>query len=166
MVFQDKAQSPKLKENLKHPAPPAAKTIPTLEAGGILAARLPNSEIEEPWRGSDRARSAAFTPQTEVLPEIRTSGQVRKTTVMKRTKAVGKRRRHSAEFQAKVVLAALREDKPQSQLASEFGVHPLQITAGKQQAVATPVGKDFESVPQLQCSRKPPRFDQPIRMKI
>ena len=35
----------------------------------------------------------------------------------------------------------MREDKPQSQLASEFGIHPLQITAGKQPAVATmPVG--------------------------
>ncbi len=56
---------------------------------------------------------------------------------MKRTKTVGKRRRHSAEFKVKVVLAALREDKTQSQLASEFGIHPLQITAWKKQAVET-----------------------------
>jgi transposase-like protein len=56
---------------------------------------------------------------------------------MKSTKTVGKRRRHSAEFKVKVVLAALREDKTQSQLASEFGIHPLQITAWKKQAVAT-----------------------------
>jgi transposase-like protein len=56
---------------------------------------------------------------------------------MKRTTTVGKRRRHSAEFKVKVVLAALREDKTQSQLASQFGIHPLQITAWKKQAVQT-----------------------------
>ena len=45
------------------------------------------------------------------------------------------RRRFSAEFKVKVVLAALREDKTQSQLASEFGIHPLQITAWKKQMI-------------------------------
>jgi transposase-like protein len=50
---------------------------------------------------------------------------------MKGQKTTIKRRRHSAEFKAKVVLAALREDKTQSQLASEYGVHPLQITQWK-----------------------------------
>lgn len=55
--------------------------------------------------------------------------------VMKREPTVGKRRQHSAEFKVKVVLAALREDRTQSQLASESGVHPLQITAWKRQAL-------------------------------
>lgn len=50
---------------------------------------------------------------------------------MQGQKRTTKRRRHSAEFKAKVVLAALREDKTQSQLASELGVHPLQITQWK-----------------------------------
>ena len=54
--------------------------------------------------------------------------------VMKTTKTT-KRRRHSAEFKTKVVLAALREDRTQSQLASEFGLHPLQITQWKRVAL-------------------------------
>jgi len=47
----------------------------------------------------------------------------------------GKRRKHSAEFKAKVVLAALREDKTQNQLAGEFDLHPLQVGAWRRQAV-------------------------------
>lgn len=50
-------------------------------------------------------------------------------------KETSKRRRHSAEFKTQVVLAALREDKTQSQLASEFGIHPLQITQWKKVAI-------------------------------
>jgi transposase-like protein len=37
------------------------------------------------------------------------------------------RRRHSAEFKAKVVVAALREDKTINQLSTEFGVHPVVV---------------------------------------
>jgi transposase len=55
--------------------------------------------------------------------------------VNKKQNASPKRRRHSAEFKTKVVVAALREDKTQSQLASEFGVHPMQITQWKRQAL-------------------------------
>jgi len=46
------------------------------------------------------------------------------------------RKRHSAEFKAKVVLAALREDKTFNELGSQFGVHPVVISGWKRQALA------------------------------
>ena len=41
----------------------------------------------------------------------------------------GMRKRFSNEFRAKVALAALKGDKTMSELASEFGVHPTQVSA-------------------------------------
>ena len=46
-----------------------------------------------------------------------------------------KRRRFTAEFKARVVRAALREDKTLAQLAKEYQVHPNQITEWKRQAL-------------------------------
>ena len=46
-----------------------------------------------------------------------------------------KRRSFSAEFKARVVRAALREDKTLAELASHFDIHPNQITEWKRQAV-------------------------------
>jgi len=45
------------------------------------------------------------------------------------------RRNHCAQFKAKVALAALRGDKTLAALASQFDVHPNQITQWKQQAM-------------------------------
>lgn len=43
------------------------------------------------------------------------------------------RRTHSAEFKAKVALAAVREDKTLAELAAQYEVHPNQITEWRRQ---------------------------------
>lgn len=52
-----------------------------------------------------------------------------------------KRRNHSAAFKAKVALAAIKGDKTIAELASEYEVHPNQITQWKR--------KLLESMPEL-----------------
>jgi len=46
------------------------------------------------------------------------------------------RRNHSAEFKARVSLEAVKGIKSMSELASEFEVHPNQITKWKKQVLA------------------------------
>jgi transposase-like protein len=54
-----------------------------------------------------------------------------------------KRRQHGAEFKAKVAVAALREGKTLAQLASQYEVHPMQISKWKRQALSG-LGEIFE----------------------
>ena len=44
-----------------------------------------------------------------------------------------KRRNHSAQFRAKVALAAVKGDKTTAELSKEYQVHPTQITKWKKQ---------------------------------
>lgn len=47
----------------------------------------------------------------------------------------GKRRTFSGEFKAKVAFAALRGDKTLNEVASQFGLHPIQVSKWKKQLV-------------------------------
>ena len=46
-----------------------------------------------------------------------------------------KRNRYSAEFKAKVALAALRNDETMAELATRFGLHPTMINNWKRSLV-------------------------------
>jgi len=46
-----------------------------------------------------------------------------------------KRKQHSAQFKAKVALAALQNEETTAQLASRFNIHPTMISVWKRQLV-------------------------------
>ena len=46
-----------------------------------------------------------------------------------------KRRNHSADFKAKVALAAIKGDRTVAELARQFNVHPNQVSIWKKQFV-------------------------------
>ena len=45
------------------------------------------------------------------------------------------KKKHTSDYKAKVIIAALREDKTLSEISSEYGVHPIQIGKWKKTAV-------------------------------
>lgn len=45
------------------------------------------------------------------------------------------RRRHSAEFKAKVALEAIRAQRTANEIASAYGIHPVQVAQWKKQAL-------------------------------
>jgi transposase-like protein len=53
---------------------------------------------------------------------------------MKMVKKV--RKRYDAAFKEKVVLEAMKEQKTLSQIASDYGIHPNQVSQWKQQVVS------------------------------
>ena len=57
------------------------------------------------------------------------------------------RRNHTADFKAKVVLAALRGDKTLAELAEQFEVHANQISQWRQQAIDNMAAKKLKLVP-------------------
>ena len=48
----------------------------------------------------------------------------------------GKRKSHTAAFNAQVALAALKSDRTVNELAAQFGVHPTLIHEGKKRLLA------------------------------
>ena len=56
------------------------------------------------------------------------------------------RRRHSAEFKAKVALEAIRARRTGNEIASEYGIHPVQVGEWKKQAL--------DALPQVFASRR------------
>ena len=56
------------------------------------------------------------------------------------------RKQHQAEFKAKVASAAMKGDKTMAELASQYGVHPNQITQWKKQAL--------DALPQIFSDRR------------
>jgi transposase len=79
------------------------------------------------------------------------------------------RKRHSAEFKAKVVVAALREDKTLNQLSTEHGVHPVVISQWKKEAlVALPgvFGQRVEREAQAVANRERELFEQICRLEV
>jgi transposase len=54
------------------------------------------------------------------------------------------RRRHTAEFKAKVAVEAIRQQKTANELTTDYGIHATQINTWKQQAMAA-ISEAFSS---------------------
>ena len=59
---------------------------------------------------------------------------------------MARRRQHSGEFKARVVVQALKGAKTVNEIASRYGVHPVQVAQWKKQAL--------EELPQVFADRR------------
>ncbi len=80
-----------------------------------------------------------------------------------------KRQRRSAQFKFQVALEALKEQKPLSQLASEYEVHPTQITQWKKQLLesgSSLFGQQRAREQHEQTAREAELFEQIGRLQM
>lgn len=75
------------------------------------------------------------------------------------------RRRHSSEFKARVALEALKGQKTLNELASEFGIHPVQIAQWKRHLLDASAGV-FESGAPGQREREQERLVAQLYQEI
>ena len=70
------------------------------------------------------------------------------------------RKVYSADFKAKVAIAAIKGQQTVNEIASRYGVHPNQVTAWKKQALA--------AIPDLFSSRREhnARADEELRARL
>ena len=80
-----------------------------------------------------------------------------------------KRRKHSAEFKFKVALEAVKEQRTVSQLASEYKVHPNQISTWKKQLLSTGgslFSRSNRRSEQAQAAQEAELYEQIGRLKM
>jgi putative transposase len=82
---------------------------------------------------------------------------------------MGERRRHSAEFKAKVALEAIRAERTVNELAGLYQVHPSQIAAWKRrvlEGVAELFGEDRQKLERSDEDLKAQLYQQIGQLKV